>query len=77
MPRIEGEVRGEDGKPRQKAVQTFVETGPAFEGRVAIVRGVEPGALVVSSGQLKLQNGAPVAVTSESALAVPATPPVQ
>ncbi|HEX6011770.1 MAG TPA: efflux RND transporter periplasmic adaptor subunit [Geminicoccaceae bacterium] len=74
---VEEDGRGEDGKPRQKAVQTFVETGPAFEGRVAIVRGVEPGALVVSSGQLKLQNGAPVAVTSESALAVPATPPVQ
>jgi membrane fusion protein, multidrug efflux system len=74
---VQADGAGEDGKPKHKAVQTFVETGPAFEGRVSIVRGVEPGALVVSSGQLKLQNGAPIAVTSESALAVPAAPPVQ
>jgi multidrug efflux system membrane fusion protein len=74
---VQEDGKGADGQPKRKAVQTFVETGPSFEGRVAIVRGVAAGDVVVSSGQLKLQDGAPVAVTSENALVVPATPPVQ
>ena len=39
-----------EGKPAHKAVQTFVETGPAFEGRISITRGVSAGDVVVSSG---------------------------
>ncbi len=65
-----------EGKPKHKAVQTFVETGPHFTGRIAITRGVAPGDVVVASGQLKLQNGVPVTVTAEG-LTPPATPPVQ
>ena len=65
-----------DGKSKHKAVQTFVETGAQFEGRIQIVRGVAPGDVVVASGQLKLQNGAPVTVAGEG-LTPPATPPVQ
>jgi multidrug efflux system membrane fusion protein len=64
------------GKPKHKAVQTFVETGPYFQGRVAIARGVAAGDVVVASGQLKLQNGAPVVIASD-ALAPPATTPVE
>ena len=56
-----------EGKPKYKAVQTFVETGPHFDGRTAIIRGVVAGDLVVSSGQLKLQNGMPVAVAKPRA----------
>ena len=54
--------QGKDGKgnPTCKAVQTFVKTGERFDGRVAILRGLKPGDLVVASGQIKLQNGAPV-----------------
>ncbi|HMR29345.1 MAG TPA: efflux RND transporter periplasmic adaptor subunit [Geminicoccaceae bacterium] len=67
-----------DGKPVQKAVQTFVETGSVSDGRIVIRRGVQAGDLVVASGQLKLHNGAAVTVAPDStALAVPATPPVQ
>jgi multidrug efflux system membrane fusion protein len=65
-----------DGKPKHKAVQTFVETGQRFEGRVQVVRGVAPGDVVVASGQLKLQNGTPVTVAG-AGLTPPATPPVQ
>jgi multidrug efflux system membrane fusion protein len=65
-----------DGKPKHKAVQTFVEIGPHFGGRVAIVRGVAPGDVVVGSGQLKLQNGAAVVVGADP-LTPPATPPVE
>ena len=68
--------KGADGKPKHKAVQTFVETGAHFDGRVAIKRGVAAGDMVVASGQLKLQNGSPVTVTADG-LAAPATPPVQ
>ena len=65
-----------EGKPMHKAVQTFVEAGPAFEGRVAIVRGVAPGDVVVSSGQIKLQNGARVVVAAD-APPLPAQTPVE
>ena len=65
-----------EGKPKHKAVQTFVEVGPHFGGRVAIVRGVAAGDVVVASGQLKLQNGAAVMVGANP-LTPPATPPVE
>ena len=64
------------GRPKHKAVQTFVETGPHFGGRIAIERGVAAGDIVVASGQLKLQNGAPVTVAADG-LTAPTTPPVQ
>jgi multidrug efflux system membrane fusion protein len=71
------EEPGPDGKPVQKAVQTFVKTGPVHDGRIAILDGVAAGDQVVASGQLKLQSGAPVQITADSALTVPAQPPVQ
>ncbi|MFL5333378.1 MAG: efflux RND transporter periplasmic adaptor subunit [Geminicoccaceae bacterium] len=74
---VQEDGKDADGKPKHKAVQTFVETGPAFGGRISLVRGVQPGDLVVSSGQLKLQNGAPVAIASGDALPIPSTPPTQ
>jgi multidrug efflux system membrane fusion protein len=64
------------GRPKLKAVQTFVEAGDRFGGRVAIERGVAAGDLVVASGQLKLRNGAPVTVASDG-LEPPATAPVE
>ncbi|MGD9510516.1 MAG: efflux RND transporter periplasmic adaptor subunit [Geminicoccaceae bacterium] len=70
------EGKDAEGKPTHKAVQTFVETGPAFEGRIAITRGVSAGDVVVSSGQLKLQNGVPVTVAAE-APPLPAQTPVE
>jgi multidrug efflux system membrane fusion protein len=74
---VREEGTDKEGKPAHKAVQTFVRTGDTVEGRVAVLEGVKPGELVVASGQLKLQNGAPVRVVAENALQVPAQPPVQ
>jgi multidrug efflux system membrane fusion protein len=72
------EEKGADGKPFQKAVQTFVETGSVADGRVVIKRGVSAGDVVVASGQLKLHDGSAVRVVGDgTALTVPATPPVQ
>ncbi len=44
------------------ATQVFVETGATRGDQVAVVKGVKPGDLVVTSGQLKLHNGAAVAI---------------
>jgi membrane fusion protein (multidrug efflux system) len=44
------------------AQQVFVTTGPTRGDQVAILKGIDPGTLVVTSGQLKLKNGAPVVI---------------
>jgi membrane fusion protein (multidrug efflux system) len=61
-----------DAKPVEKkdakggtqlvAQQVFVTTGETRGDQVAIVKGLEEGQQVVSSGQLKLKNGTPVVV---------------
>jgi len=50
------------GKPILKVKQTYVETGDQRNGLVVITKGLKPGDLVVTSGQLKLQNGSRVAI---------------
>ena len=42
--------------------QTFVTTGGTRGDQIAVVGGLDEGAEVVSSGQLKLKNGAPVTI---------------
>jgi membrane fusion protein (multidrug efflux system) len=42
--------------------QQFVETGPTRGDQVAIVKGLQQGDSVVTSGQLKLKNGAAVII---------------
>ena len=74
---VREEGGGQNGQPAQKAVQTQVRTGDVVDGRVAILEGVKPGELVVSSGQLRLQNGAAVRVVQDTALQLPARPPVE
>lgn len=68
---------GMDGEPQQKVEQVFVRTGEAVDGQVAVLEGVAPGDLVVSAGQFKLQNEAPVRVTTDTALETPAALPNQ
>lgn len=46
-----------------KAVLTRVTVGLRRNAQVEIRSGVEPGELIVSAGQIKLRDGAPVAVT--------------
>jgi membrane fusion protein, multidrug efflux system len=74
---VREEGGGQNGQPAQKAVQTQVRTGDVVDGRVAILEGVKPGELVVSSGQLRLQNGAAVRVVQDTALQLPDRPPVE
>jgi multidrug efflux system membrane fusion protein len=67
---------GKDGKPKYKAVQTFVKTGTRQDGKVAILDGVKAGDLVVNAGQIKLQNGVEVVVTGTGELLKPSTTPI-
>jgi len=52
------------GKPKLVAEQKFVTTGDTRGDQVAVLRGVEPGEVVVTSGQMKLHNGIPVVVNN-------------
>ncbi|QCM12987.1 efflux RND transporter periplasmic adaptor subunit [Agrobacterium deltaense] len=53
---------GEDGKPQLVADQRFVTTGQARGDQIAVIKGVNAGDVVVTSGQLKLSNGSPVVI---------------
>jgi membrane fusion protein (multidrug efflux system) len=52
------------GIPVLEAQQVFVTTGPTRGDQVAILKGLEPGMTVVTSGQLKLKNGTPLIVNN-------------
>ena len=62
----QGEMVGKDGKKVQGLVaqQVFVTTGPTRGDQVAILKGLDEGAVVVSSGGLKLKNGTPLIVNN-------------
>lgn len=58
-------AKGKDEKGNANAPtvqQAFVTTGETRGDQVAILKGLEPGTEVVTSGQMKLKNGAPVKV---------------
>jgi membrane fusion protein (multidrug efflux system) len=59
--------------------QQFVQTGATRGDQVAVTKGVRPGDVVVTAGQLKLRNGASIVVNnavtpSNSAAPVPDHP---
>ena len=69
------EKKGDDGKTSLSAVRTFVRTGDRVNGRTEILEGLKPGDRVVAVGQLKLQSGAAVAISTDPAPPIPAKPP--
>ena len=64
-----------DGKTSLTAVRTFVRTGNRLNGRAEILSGLKAGDRVVAVGQLKLQSGAAVAISTDSPPPIPANPP--
>ncbi|KPD15364.1 efflux RND transporter periplasmic adaptor subunit [Paraburkholderia nemoris] len=52
------------GKKLPIAQQVFVTPGPTRGDQVAILKGVEAGTQVVTSGQLKLKNGTPLVINN-------------
>jgi membrane fusion protein, multidrug efflux system len=69
------EKKGDDGKTSLTSVRTFVRTGNRLNGRAEILSGLKEGDRVVAVGQLKLQSGAAVAISTDPAPAIPANPP--
>ena len=69
------EKTADDGKTSLNAVRTFVQTGNRVGGRAEILKGLKPGDRVVAVGQLKLQSGAAVAISSDPPPPIPAQPP--
>jgi membrane fusion protein (multidrug efflux system) len=57
--------KDKQGQPELEAQQVFVTTGPTRGDQVAILKGVDEGATVVTSGQLKLKNGTPLIVNNK------------
>jgi membrane fusion protein (multidrug efflux system) len=60
----ESEKKDEKGKATLTVQQVFVTTGPTRGDQIAILKGIEPGAEVVTSGQVKLKNGSPVIINN-------------
>jgi membrane fusion protein (multidrug efflux system) len=53
-----------DEKGKRTAQQGFVTTGPARGDQIAVLKGIKEGDEVVTSGQLKLKNGTPLAIST-------------
>ncbi len=56
---------GDKDHPTATALQRFVQTGATRGDQVAVLSGVAAGDEVVTAGQLKLRNGAPVLVNNQ------------
>lgn len=59
---VQEDGKDDKGQPILKVMRTFVTTGDRFDGKVAILTGLKGGERVAASGQLKLNNGARVAI---------------
>jgi multidrug efflux system membrane fusion protein len=71
------ESAGADGKPIKRVERRSVSVGDQKGGLIAIVKGVQEGDEVVTAGQVKLQNNAPVLVDNSIALRQGAAEPVR
>lgn len=70
------EKKTDDGKTELSAVRTFVRTGDRIDGRAVITQGLKAGDRVVAVGQLKLQSGALVSISTDPLPQIPAKPPL-
>ena len=50
------------GNTQLQVQQVFITPGPTRGDQVAILKGLSEGAMVVTSGQLKLKNGSSVRI---------------
>lgn len=66
-----------EAKPHLSVKRVFVRAGEHFGDKIAILEGLTPGERVVTSGQIKLHDGAAVTInTAADVLTPPATPPL-
>jgi membrane fusion protein (multidrug efflux system) len=64
-PSDKAEDKDAKGNAKLLAQQVFVTTGPTRGDQVAILKGIEPGTQVVTSGQVKLKNGTPLIIDNK------------
>lgn len=64
---INKEKKKVKGQSALTVQQTFVEVGPTRDNQIAIISGIKPGDNVVTSGQMKLKNGAAVVINNQIA----------
>ena len=62
---VVADLKGEDGKSYQGVRQQVVKLGGARGDQIAVVSGVQPGEVVVTSGVFKLRNGAAVQINNK------------
>ena len=67
-------VKSDKGNDAVVARQSFVKTGLTRGDQVAVISGIEPGATVVTSGQMKLRNGTMLKVDNSIPVANDANP---
>src|SRR5438105_533671 len=58
-----------------RAVRVKVEVGQRRDGKVEIVKGLEPTDMVVNAGHLKIRDGVPVTIVNGPSAAIAATSP--
>jgi len=58
-------LKDDKGNAHLVAQQVFVTTGATRGDQVAILKGIEPGTEVVTSGQVKLKNGTPLIIDNK------------
>lgn len=61
---IRDDGKDKSGKPILKAQQTFVRVGKTRGDQVAVLKGIEAGDEIVTSGQMKLKNNAKVTINN-------------
>ncbi len=72
----DGNVEKDDkGQPVLIAERRSVETGERRDGQVLVTKGVQRGEQVVIAGQLKLDNGTPIAISDDKTLTEQNSPP--
>ncbi|SEN48234.1 efflux RND transporter periplasmic adaptor subunit [Pseudomonas sp. NFACC39-1] len=72
----DGNVEKDDkGQPILIAERRFVETGERRDGQVLVSKGVQSGEQVVIAGQIKLDNGTPIAISDDKTLTEQNSPP--
>ena len=69
------EKKADDGTTGLTVTRTFVQTGNRIQGRAEILKGLKDGDRVVAVGQLKLQSGSAVTISTDPTPPIPAKPP--
>lgn len=69
------EKKADDGKTSLTVTRTFVQTGNRINGRAEILKGLKDGDRVIAVGQLKLQSGSAVTISTDPTPPIPAKPP--